>query len=60
MKFPNMKKMQDALVSQAYNAYCFGFNQAEYEKEQLSLSEFCNRIKEINIEGKKLWKKHNG
>ena len=60
MKFPNMKQMQGALVDQAYHTYCFGFNQAKENKELLSKSDFCKRIKEANEEGAKLGKKHNG
>jgi len=57
MKFPNMKQMQGALLNQAYNAYCFGFDEGDYEREKLSLSEFCKRIKEVNEAGAKLHKK---
>ena len=42
-----MKKVQSALVAQAYQAYLFGYEDSKQGKPKMFLREFCKRIKEV-------------
>lgn len=47
MRLPNIKGIQDALVTQAYASYKAGYIHGKEKKPLLSFNEFCGRIKEI-------------
>jgi len=58
--FSKMKKMETVLLTQAYNTYCFGYQQSSENQTILTFGEFCANIKKANEEGSKLSKGING
>ena len=59
MIFPDVKKMQTALLNQAYNSYCYGFEHSKDNKAMFCFAEFCAYIKEVNKQGEKINKEFN-
>lgn len=48
------KKLQKALVEQAWTAYKYGYIAATHDDRELSKSEFCRDIKKVMDKGKQI------